>query len=311
MEELFAWLGLADDAVYTRIAQSILHILLIVILAGVLLRVARKAISVFHQRVQKRTEDQESLKRLETLTWATRYLVTVVVMVVSAMLILAAVGISIAPILAAAGVVGIAVGVGAQSLVKDYFTGFVLLLENQIRQGDVVQIAGKSGLVEEVTLRYVRMRDFDGNVHFVPNGIIDSVTNMTRVFSYALIDVGVGYREDLDKVFQLIRETAGKMREDPVFGPKILEDIDLAGVENWADSAVMIRCRIKTVPIEQWNVKREFLRRLKAAFDKSEIEIPFPHRTIDFGQSRDSSASTFLSGGASGERKLPDREESR
>lgn len=269
-----------DSEVWTRIAQASLHIILIVVLAGILLRVSRKAIEVAKGRLERRTSDRESLKRLETLSWTIRYIATVAIFVVAGMLVLAAMGISIAPILAAAGVVGIAVGFGAQSLVKDYFTGFVLLLEDQIRQGDVIEVAGKSGLVEEVTLRYVRMRDWNGNVHYVPNGTIDKVTNMTRGYSYATFDVGVAYREDLNEIFDLIRGVGREMREDQDFGPRILEDIEIAGVENLADSAVIIRCRIKTVPIEQWNVKREFLGRLKKAFDIKGIEIPFPQRTV-------------------------------
>jgi len=181
-------------------------------------------------------------------------------------------------------------GFGAQSLVKDFFNGFMILLENQIRQGDVVQVGGRAGFVEEVTLRYVRLRSFEGNVHFVPTGMIDAVTNMTLEFSYALLDIGVAYREDVDEVFAVIRETAAAMREDPVFAPKILEDMEIAGVENWAESAVMIRCRMKCVPLEQWNVRREFLRRLKAAFKAAGIEIPYPHLTIYPGRAKDGSA---------------------
>jgi small-conductance mechanosensitive channel len=280
MKDLLSNLSLDNAEIWTAIAHSVLRIALVIVIAGILLRVGRKAITLFHSRMQRQTNDPEALKQVETLSRAARYLLTVVIFVVAGMLVLAAVGISIAPILAAAGVVGIAVGFGAQSLVKDYFTGFVLLLENQVRQGDVIEAGGKSGLVEEVTLRYIRMRDFNGNVHFVPNGIIAAVTNMTRGFSYAVMDVGVAYREHLDKVFQLIRDTASRLREDPVFGPKILEDIDIAGVENWSDSAIVIRGRIKTVPIEQWNVKREFLRRLKQTFDENGIEIPFPQRMV-------------------------------
>jgi small-conductance mechanosensitive channel len=209
------------------------------------------------------------------------------------MLVFTELGISIAPILATAGVLGVAVGFGAQSLVKDYFSGLFLLLEDQIRQGDVVQAGGKAGLVEDVTLRHVRLRDYDGNVHYVPNGHIDSVTNMTREFSYAVIDVGVAYREDVDEVFSIIREVAAEIRADENFKGIVLEDVELAGVDNWADSAVVIRLRIKVVPIQQWTVKREFLRRLKYAFDARGIEIPYPHLTIYAGQLKDGQAPDF------------------
>jgi len=237
-----------------------------------------------------RASDPEDQRRLETLARAFRYLFSILVVAVAGMLVLSELGISIAPILGAAGVVGIAVGFGAQSLVKDYFTGFFMLLEDQIRVGDVVMIAGQGGLVEEVTLRHVRLRSYEGHVHFIPNGIIDKVTNMTLEYSYALMDVGVAYREDLDEVFQAIRDTGSALRQDPGFAARILDDLELAGVENWADSAVVVRCRIKVVPLEQWNVRREFLKRLKAAFDDRGIEIPYPHLTVYAGQDKDGGA---------------------
>lgn len=148
---------------------------------------------------------------------------------------------------------GLAVGFGAQALVKDYFTGFFLLIENQIRQDDVVQLGDHAGLVEEVTLRYVRLRDYDGNVHFVPNGTITSVVNMSRGFAYA------------------------------VFLDRIVEDFEMAGVERWDDSAVIVRGRFKVAPLQQWDVKRAFLLRLKNRFDAEGIEIPFPQLAIHPG----------------------------
>jgi small conductance mechanosensitive channel len=219
-----------------------------------------------------------------------RYIGSVVIAVVAAMLVLNELGISIAPILATAGVAGVAIGFGAQSLVKDYFSGLFILLEDQIRQGDVVQVAGIGGLVEEVTLRYVRLRDFEGHVHFVPNGEIKIVTNRTRDYAHALIEVGVAYRENVDEALAVMREVGRGMREDAEWRGRILEDVEIVGVERWADSAVVLRCRLKVVGIEQWNVKREFLRRLKAAYDARGIEIPFPHLTVYAGQAKDGSA---------------------
>src|SRR3569833_1549682 len=213
-----------------------------------------------------------------------------VVTLVTAMLVLSEVGISSAPILAAAGVLGIAIGFGAQSLVKDYFTGLFLLLENQIRQGDVVEVAGKGGLVEEMTLRYIRLRDYEGSVHYIPNGHVDTVTNRSRGFAYAVIDVGVAYREDVDEIYGLMREVATGLRADPELGGKIVDDLEIAGVDQWGDSAVVIRCRFKVMPLEQWGVRREFLYRLKKAFDAAGVEIPFPHLTVYAGQNKDGSA---------------------
>jgi small-conductance mechanosensitive channel len=136
----------------------------------------------------------------------------------------------------------------------------------------------------------VRLRGYEGNVHFVPTGLIGTVTNMTLEYSYAVMELGVAYREDLDEVFRVIRETGAELRRDEAFGPKILDDLELAGVENWADSSVVVKCRIKVVPLEQWNVRREFLKRLKMAFDARGIEIPFPHVTVYPGQGKDGSA---------------------
>lgn len=270
--------------------ESGLSIALILLIAVVLVMLSRSMIRVFKRFAILHADDAEDLRRVETLARAVRYLVNIFIAAVTIMLVLSELGISIAPILGAAGVVGIAVGFGAQSLVKDYFTGFFMLLEDQIRVGDVVMVAGQGGLVEEVTLRHVRLRGYEGNVHFIPNSMIDKVTNMTLEYSYALMDVGVAYREDLDEVFQVIRETGAAMRQDETLAPKILEDLELAGVENWADSAITVRCRIKVVPLEQWTVRREFLKRLKAAFDARGIEIPFPHLTLYPGQAKDGGA---------------------
>ncbi|WP_333840851.1 mechanosensitive ion channel family protein [Pelomicrobium sp.] len=273
--------------------QDGVRILLILVMAWIVLGLARRAIRLFRARMSARAADVEELKRIETLSRAFRYLVSVVVWVVAGMLILSALGISIAPILATAGVAGIAIGFAAQSLVKDYFTGFIMLTENQVRVGDVVNVAGIGGLVEEVTLRYVRLRDYNGNVHFVPNGAISTVTNMSREFAQAVIDIGVAYRENVDEVFEVMREVAKAMRGDSIFGPKILEDLEIAGVENWADSAVVIRCRFKVAPLEQWTVRREYLRRLKRAFDERGIEIPYPHLTVYAGQDKQGRAPAF------------------
>jgi moderate conductance mechanosensitive channel len=180
-------------------------------------------------------------------------------------------------------VVGIAIGFGAQSLIKDYFNGFFLLLENQVRVGDVVEIAGKSGLVEEVSLRRTRLRSYDGNVHYIANGLITTVTNMSTGFAYALIEVGIAYKEDPERAIALLREVGRELRADPAHEKRILDDLDVAGVENLADSAVILRCRMKVLPLEQWTIRREFLKRIKARFDREGIEIPFPHRTIYFG----------------------------
>jgi small conductance mechanosensitive channel len=278
--ELAAWTGLS---------WKLLRIGIILAIAWTMLGLSRKLIPMLRKQLQKHTNDPEQHKRLETLGCVFRYIAAVVISLITVMLLLSELGVSIAPILASAGIVGLAIGFGAQSLVKDYFTGFFLLLENQVHQGDVVEVAGLGGLVEEVTLRYIRLRDYEGSVHFIPNGAVTTVTNRSRGYAYALVDIGVAYRENIEAVFDVIREVAAAMRADETLGPLILEDLDLAGVDAWADSAVTIRFRIKVQPLQQWTVKRAFLLRLKKEFDRLGIEIPFPHLTLYPGQAKDGS----------------------
>lgn len=267
-----------------------LHVLIILGLTWLALRLSRRLLTRLRRHMQQDLEDRERIKRLDTLERVFRYVATVVITLVGSMLVLSELGISIAPILATAGVLGIAIGFGAQSLVKDYFNGFFLLLENQVRQGDVVEVAGKSGLVEEMTLRYIRLRDYEGSVHYIPNGVVDTVTNRSRGFAYAVIDVSVAYREDLDEVYGVMRDVAAELRADPEFAIRIVEDIEIAGVDDWGDSAVVIRCRFKVMPLEQWGVRRAYLHRLKKAFDAAGIEIPYPHLTVYAGAGKDGSA---------------------
>lgn len=267
-------------------ATTGLRILVIVILAWLSTAVLQRAIRAFRVRIASRFDDHESVKRAETLGRVFRYIVAVVVSLVAGMLVLGELGVSVAPILGAAGVVGLAVGFGAQSLVKDYFTGFFILLENQIRVGDVVKLGEHAGLVEVVTLRYVQLRDYEGNVHFVPNGGITTVVNLSRDYAYAVIDIGVAYRENTDEVIEVMRGVGAELRADTAFASRISDDLEIAGVDGWGDSAVMIRCRFKCAPLEQWGVRREYLRRLKLAFDEQGIEIPFPHLTVYAGEDK-------------------------
>ncbi|MDN6883511.1 mechanosensitive ion channel family protein [Variovorax sp. CAN2819] len=267
-----------------------LRIVLIVAAAWVSISLLQRMVRMVRLRVEGRLGGTDGARRAETLGRVVRYLIALVISAVAVMLVLAEVGVSLAPILGAAGVVGLAIGFGAQSLVKDYFTGFFLLFEDQIRTGDVVKIAGIGGSVEDITLRHVRLRDYDGNVHFIPNGMITSVTNMSRSFAQAVVDVGVSYRENVDEVMALMCKVAGQLRADPEHAGRILADLEMAGVERLDDSAVVLRCRFKVAPLQQWTIRREFLRRLKAAFDDQGIEIPFPHVTVYAGAGKDGSA---------------------
>jgi small conductance mechanosensitive channel len=290
MSEFWHNLKIIDSINWLSVGATAVRVVVIFALAYGLTRLFRRLLSLFRRRITSHMDDIEQVRRVETLARVFRYVTTVLVSLIAGMLILSEIGVSIAPILGAAGVVGLAVGFGAQSLIKDYFTGFFLLLENQIRQGDVVDAGGKSGAVEEVTLRYVRLRDYDGVVHFIPNNLITTVSNMSRGFAFAVVDAAVAYREDLDHVMRVMRRVGAELRKDEVFGAKIIADLEMAGVDKWAESSVIVRCRFKVLPLEQWNVKREFLRRLKKAFDEEGIEIPYPHLTVYPGQLKDGSA---------------------
>lgn len=275
---------------WRSLATTVAHVLLILAMAWLAVRLAGRALARLRTHMDQDASDLERSKRLKTLEQVSRYVIAVTITLVTAMLVLSEIGISIAPILAAAGVLGIAVGFGAQSLVKDYFTGLFLLLENQVRQGDVVEVAGKGGLVEEMTLRYIRLRDYEGTVHYIPNGTIDTVTNRSRSYAYAVIDIGVAYREDIDEVYAVMRQVAGELRADPLMAGKIEEDLEIAGIDQWGDSSVVIRCRFKVRPLEQWDVRRAYLYRLKKAFDAAGIEIPFPHLTVYAGEPKQGQA---------------------
>ncbi|MCG3116938.1 MAG: mechanosensitive ion channel family protein [Candidatus Manganitrophus sp. SA1] len=194
------------------------------------------------------------------------------------------VGVNVAPILAGAGIVGLAVGFGAQNLVRDVIAGFFMILENQVRVGDVAIINGTGGLVETITFRTIVLRDLAGVVHVIPNGAISSLSNMTKGWSAYVIDVGVAYKEDTDRVVKVMREVAEALSKEAEYKEKIIEPIEIFGVDNFGESEVTIKARIKTEPIQQWTVGREYRRRLKKAFDAEGIEIPFPHRSLYMGE---------------------------
>jgi moderate conductance mechanosensitive channel len=280
VERLFVTVFQFELPIWAKALVALTNVFLILAIAWVLLGATSRVLRMLNHRMQARSDTVEDRKRVETLVRVFRYIASVVIGAITIMLILAEIGISIAPILATAGVAGLAVGFGAQSLVKDYFTGFVMLLENQIRVGDMVAVADKTGTVEEVTLRYVRLRDIEGAVHFIPNGVIATVTNRSREFAYALIDIGIAYHQNIDHTYQVMHDVGNLLRQDPEYGPKILEPLEILGVNDWADSSVMLRSRFKVVAMEQGPVRREYLRRLKNAFDAKGIEIPFPCRTV-------------------------------
>ena len=200
----------------------------------------------------------------------------VFIIMIAGALILKEVGISATPILGAAGVLGLALGFGAQSLMKDFVAGFFLLLENQVARGDVVDIGGKTGTVEDVRLRFVQLRDYEGNVHFIPNGIITVVTNMSRGFAYAVIEVGVVHGTDISQVYESLRAVAKHMQADPAYRGSIEDELEITGIERMDGTGVTVRSRLRVRALEQWRVRREFLHRLRQDFDRREIKLLAP-----------------------------------
>jgi len=226
----------------------------------------------------------EAEKRVKTLGNLLMKAASVAVFIIALMMILKEVGMDIAPIIAGAGIVGLAVGFGAQNLVRDVISGFFMIMENQVRVGDVAVINGTGGLVEEINLRTIVLRDLEGTVHVFPNGTINTLSNMSKGWSRYVVDVGVAYKENVDHVIQVLKEIGEGLSRDESFGPLILEPLQVLGVDDFGSSQVTIKCAIKTQPLKQWDVGRELRRRIKNTFDQKGIEIPFPHISVYFGE---------------------------
>lgn len=283
---------------WESIMFSALRILLILVVAWVVMLIARIALQRLEQALldhETETEQvpSETTKRAETLVRLLRQGIKIMLSIVVILIILREVGVEIGPILASAGIAGLAVGFGAQNLVRDVISGFFLILENQVRIGDVAVINGTGGLVENINFRTIILRDLSGTVHVFPNGTINTLANLTREWSAYVFDIGVAYKEDIDNVIKVMRDVGQEMRNDAEFGPLMVADIEIFGVDQFADSAMVIKGRLRTKPIKQWDVGREYRRRLKKSFDAKGIEIPFPQRSLHFPDS--SSSAELLS----------------
>lgn len=260
MHELLSSLGFQA---WTELVRTVLHVAVILLLAWLGKRLVQRVLNVLRQQLSPHMADDERAKRVTTLVRVLSYLASVGLWVLALLLVLHEVGIQIAPLLAAAGVVGIAVGFGAQSLVKDYFAGVVMLLEDQARVGDSIDAGGKSGVVEAVTLRHLRLRDEEGQVHFVPNGAITTVTNRSRGHACAVIEVGLPAQEDIERARQLMQQVGRDLRRDPQWAALIQDDPALPGVDKWTDAMVMLRLRLKAKPQHMNEVRQAYLLALR------------------------------------------------
>ncbi|MEJ2344076.1 MAG: mechanosensitive ion channel family protein [Gammaproteobacteria bacterium] len=279
------------------------RLLLILVVFWLLMTAAKISLKRLEQHLVRRGQESgdvpsEAEKRAETLVRLLRQAVFIMLWVVAGLVVLREFGVEIGPILASAGVAGVAVGFGAQHLVRDVIAGFFMILENQVRVGDVATVNGTGGLVEQINFRTIVLRDLSGTVHVFPNGTVNTLANLTREWSAYVFDIGVAYKEDVDQVMEIMKRVGAELRKDPKFGPLMVADVEVFGLDQFADSAVMIKGRLRTKPIKQWDVGREYQRRIKIEFDRQGIEIPFPHRSIYFGEASKPILAQLLNNGS-------------
>lgn len=272
-----AWFG--SGQLGSRLVGAMISIGLTLFVAIAVWEAANAAIQ---RKLDQLSRDAAAAKsaRVRTLLPMLRTVLTVAIAVTVMLIVLSEIGVNVAPLLAGAGVIGLAIGFGSQTLVRDIITGVFLLAEDAVSVGDVVTLGGLSGVVEQLSIRSIKLRAIDGSVHIIPFSAVTTVTNMTRDFSQAVLDVSVAYNEDTDRVTEVLKGLGAEMRDDPRWGAVIRDDLEIMGVDRLLDSAVVIRARFKTEPMQRWSVQREFFRRMKKRFDELGIEIPYPHRKM-------------------------------
>lgn len=274
--------GLHSEDITRWLTRSGARLLLLLLLALAATRFAASVIRRAESEIAEGTDAgvDERRKRAQTVGATARRFFSILIWMAAALMALRELDIDITPVLTGAGIIGLAIGFGAQTLVKDIISGLFLIAEDQVRIGDVVEINGIGGAVEEINLRTIVLRDLEGVVHTITNGEIRTLANKSKDFSYYVIDIGVGYEDDTDQIVEVVRETAGELMQDPGYAASILEPLDVLGVDAFKASEVTLRFRIKTLPLKQWEVGRELRRRIKKAFDARGIRIPFPQMEV-------------------------------
>lgn len=261
----------------------LISLVVVIVLIWLLNAISRNLEKVILKRSDA-LHDKEAQKRVKTLMSIGRGIMRLILWAIFALILLKRIGIEIGPIIASAGIAGIAIGFGAQELIRDFLAGFFVLLDNQIRTDDIVVINGTTGVVEKIELRTIRLRDHSGVVHIFQHGKVNTLSNMTKEWSALVFEIGVAYKEDVDTVIAIMKSVGEDLEKDSRFSGNILEPISILGVEQFASSSIQLKVRIKTQTGEQWQTRREYMRRLKYAFDKKGIEIPFPHTTLYWGE---------------------------
>lgn len=275
--EAFSWFG--QGKLGSRLVGSIASMGFTVLVAMAAWEASNAAIERHLAQLSRDAKAARSA-RVRTLLPMLRTALMITILIVVAFIFLTEIGVNVAPLIAGAGVVGIAIGFGSQTLVRDVITGIFLLFEDAVAVGDVVQVGGLSGVVEQLSIRSIKLRAQDGSLHIIPFSAVTTVTNMTRDFAFAVVDVSVAYGEDTDRVAEVLKGIATEIREDVKWRPVIRDDLDILGVERLADLGVVIRIRLKTDPSQRWSVARELNRRIKKRFDELGIEIPYPHQKL-------------------------------
>jgi small conductance mechanosensitive channel len=274
--------GLASEDLGMWASRTGLRIAALLLIAFVIVRLLTAVIARAEHDLDVGTglDALERRKRAQTVASLARRTLSALIWTCAVLIVLRELDVDITPVLAGAGILGLAVGFGAQTLVRDVITGFFLIVEDQVRVGDVAVVNGTGGLVEQINLRTIVLRDMEGVVHVIPNGEIKTLANRSKDFAYYVIDLGIEYDADIDAVVAAVQEAGREVMADPKFAPSILEPVEILGVDAFTDSSVTLKVRIKTVPLKQWDVGRELRRRIKLAMDRHGLRIPFPQLQV-------------------------------
>lgn len=275
----FDFASLRNSPVYA-VFSVLARIALILILSLAAIELGQLAIRRGFERIASHSRDPRRAAQIRTLGPVLSGLATSVIVIITAMMALSEVGVEIGPLLAGAGIVGLAVGFGAQTIVKDFLTGIFLIVEDAVSIGDIIGIGDVGGVVEEMSLRTIKLRDFDGTLHIFPYSEAQVIHNRSKGFAFAVIDLSIDYTSNITKALDVMKTVGDEMRRDAEFSSMVLHEIEIVGVDQLADSAVMLKARMKTYPGKQYAVRREYLKRVKIAFDEAGIEIPFPHMKL-------------------------------
>jgi moderate conductance mechanosensitive channel len=270
---------------YQAVLWALAKVLITLLVARLLVSLSTRSLKRLESKLIERRKASPrpgSGQRLSTIFGLVSQATVLVIWVTASILALDEIGFDIRPLLAGAGVVGLAVGFGAQNLVRDVITGFFMILENQISLGDFVEINGKAGIVEAINFRTTVLRALDGTVHIFPNGEVKAVANGTHGWSAAVVEVGVAYNEEPDRVIEILEQVGHSMSGEEPWSNTVTDPVEVFGLDQFGDSALVFKVRLRTLPLEQWSVAREYRKRVKVAFDEAGVTIPFPQRTLHY-----------------------------